>query len=461
MKVNDEVLDLNLTVLGSGVSGEALALCAVDMGAQVFVTEKKESISQAQIDLFKDKGIQWEVGGHSVKALDCDLIVVSSGISPEIPLLVEAEQKGIPIVGEVDFIAPYLSGKVIAVTGTNGKTTTTSMIAYLLKSAGYDAVVAGNIGVPLGSLVNKSHDYIVVELSSFQLAWVKKAKFDVSIVTNLAPDHINWHGSYEAYVEAKKVAVRMRRNSGWSIVQKRDIDVLGLTEDLKVLPLSWEDAVDQKVKGLFLGKDKSSMVFGGKKKHLFRYDQLNLIGTHNIENASMAISACVFATGVVDGWDVNLIDYVAPFHRCQFVTEIDGVTYIDDSKGTNVASTCAALRSIDGPKIVILGGQGKGESYTPLAEAVSQCARYAILIGEEKKPIESALLENKYKSYSVVDDMVQAVLKASEIAKAGDTVLLSPACTSWDMYANYGKRGDHYSCLVNEMVKSTPDRSEA
>nr|WP_321503664.1 UDP-N-acetylmuramoyl-L-alanine--D-glutamate ligase [uncultured Dethiosulfovibrio sp.] len=438
-----------ITVLGAGLSGQALAMAICDLGADVFVSESRSDLSKDVMDSFNGAGIRWEVGENSDKALDCDLMVLSSGVSPKSKIIQKAVKGSIPVEGEVDFVLPRLNGKVIAITGTNGKTTTTSLTAHMLLASGYDALAVGNIGTPLGIALREHHDFFVVELSSFQLYWTKKAFFDLSMVTNLAPDHLDWHDGLENYVEAKSKVLKKRRNGAWGIVQKRDLEKLQVTGDLSILPLTVTEPSDNP--GIYMGADCAWMVLDGLKRKLFSYDQVPMVGFHNMENTAMALGGCVVLGCEGEGWDRDLVSYRPPSHRCQLIASINGVNYIDDSKGTNVASTCTALESIKGKKVVILGGRGKGESYDSLAIAVKDNCRKAILLGEEKEPISRALDLVGFVDWILAVDMEEAVLAAQLSSVPDDTVLLSPACTSWDMYGSYVERGDHFCRLVLEM----------
>lgn len=442
-----------ITVLGAGVSGHALALAAADLGGKVFVSEFRSDVSRDSLDRFKQAGISWELGKNSEKALDCDLMVLSSGVSPESNIVKKACEASVPIEGEVDFIVPRLDGKVVAITGTNGKTTTTSLTAHLLRSYGWNALAVGNIGAPLGLTLRERQDIFVVELSSFQLYWTHKALFDLSIVTNLAPDHIDWHGGLDNYIKAKENVIKRRKEGAWLVAQERDLASLNVSDDSYVLPLMLGNPSENN--GIYMGKDSPWIVMDGEAHKLFPYDQVNMVGFHNLENAAMAVGGCVALGCRRTDWGPSFTDYRPPSHRCEFVDRIDGITYIDDSKGTNVASTCTALDSIEGMKVVILGGRGKGESYDSLALSVKRNCRKAILIGEEKDSMSQALDAVEFKDWVTASGMEEAVAVARSASMAGDTVLLSPACTSWDMYSSYIERGNHFCRLVLEIREKT------
>lgn len=435
-----------ITVLGAGVSGRASARLAHDLGADVFVSDARE-IDAAHRRELEEMGIEVEAGGHSDRALECDRAVVSSGFPPSAEIIARMNDRGIQIVGELDFAARYIGAKMIGVTGSNGKTTTTSLIAFLLKELGCKTAAAGNIGMPIADIVGSDVDFVVAELSSFQLHWAHDARFDCAIVTNLAPDHIDWHGTYDNYVKAKARLIALLKDGAPAIVQMRDVKSLG-AYGADVYPLDWDRGDDEDLICLHGGSERTT--FRGEE--LFKFSDTSLLGAHNMENAAMSLAAVSLM-----GLDANraraaLGRYAPPPHRCALVCEHNGVRYIDDSKGTNIAASSTALSSINGKKVVILGGKGKGEDYSQLLPATNRYAKWAVLIGEEARSIADALSAGGFTQYSFADDMKQAVIEASGHADAGDAVLLSPACTSWDMYKNYGERGDHFAAVVREMI---------
>lgn len=431
-----------ISVVGAGISGVALAVFARRMGYSVFVTDKAVKISDSAVTKFKESHIEWECGEHSRKCTQCDLMVVSSGVPESSQAVVMAREAGVKVIGELDFLSPHLKGKLIGITGSNGKTTTTSLTAHLLQSAGLDAVAAGNIGNPLGCVAGEEHDAIVMELSSFQLHWNTLLAPDVSVLTNLAPDHIDWHGSYENYMEDKCKVFIPKQSACYAIVHECDAPRVPTSRTVCAIgnaPIRIE-----------LGDDAVSLINGTQAKELFKRAELKLLGFHNLENAAMASAAIALAFP-----DINpacgLSEFKAPRHRCELVCEKHGVLYVDDSKGTNVASVITALNSVPGRKVIILGGQGKGETYEKLAEAVKKCAKAAVVLGSEADKICYALEESGYKEIHRVKDIPEAVKVSSTLASSGDTVLLSPACTSWDMYRNYKERGDHFAQCVKEI----------
>lgn len=443
-----------VTVIGSGVSGSSLAKLASELGYSVFVSEQKQ-IERSFIDMYQKYGISYESGGHSEEIYQCDIMILSSGISPVAEPVRKALEKGIRVEGEVDFTAPFLKGKILGITGSNGKTTTTLMTGHLFEKAGIRVGIAGNIGSPLADHANRENEVLVVELSSFQLFWSRVLTLDLAVVTNIEPDHIDWHGSLEGYYSAKRKIKGMVRQGGKVICQERDMKVLfsGEITD-QVIPLvRGKDAVHKYSSAIILDEDHAAYNFSGKIIKLFDHSDIALLGSHNLENAAMSSTAFIELGGPINSIREDLASFKAPPHRCELVDIIEGVSYVDDSKGTNVAATVAALRSLHGRKIIILGGKGKGEDYSPLAEAVAAQADLAILIGEEKARIRESLVQTGFTNIKDVNSMEEAVVAASGSSGPGSIVLLSPACTSWDMYQNYIERGEDFKNCVNRIRK--------
>lgn len=447
MKQKEELQGKKISIIGAGVSGSELALLAARLGGVVFVSDCGE-IAEDKKTLFTEAGITWEESANTDRALDADLMVISSGISPDVPVVKQAVEKNIPVYGELDFVYPYLNGKIIAVTGSNGKTTTASMIGFFLTELGYNCLTGGNIGNAIAKAAGTDYEYIVLELSSFQLYWAKRFSTDVSVVTNLAPDHIDWHGSYENYVAAKANIVSLLTEGGMAIYQERDRRNLYAEGGL---PLSWTEL--GQMDGIYMDEAAGCawLRLRGMASKLFDFKNVKLLGKHNLENTAMATAALSCCGITVPS--CLLPTYTPPGHRCAYAGESRGITFVDDSKGTNVAASITAMSSLPNRKVVILGGKGKGEDYAPLAEAVKEHASWAVLLGAEKERIAAALDTAGFAAYSFAADMDRAVEEAYGKAEAGETVLLSPACTSWDMYPNYGARGDHFARVAAEIIK--------
>jgi UDP-N-acetylmuramoylalanine--D-glutamate ligase len=440
-----------VTVVGGGVSGTTLALLAKKIGHPVFVSEK-DKLSPERKDLLANAGIPWEEG-HSERALQADLMLLSSGIPPYAPLVLAAQKQGITVIGEVDFVAPHLRGKTIGITGSNGKSTTTALLGHLLAACDLKVAVAGNIGNPLADFAFTPYDYIVIELSSFQLHWSKAFHADLAIVTNLRPDHLNWHGSAASYFCSKGHLVELKKPSAWLISQAEALNLLPPCdlERATFTVHSEREGVDLPNR-IILGERTVLLERGGKRAELFAFRDLAILGHHNVENAAMAMAAVALLGEDVSRARGALASFKGLPHRCEEVARKGGVLFVNDSKGTNVAAAVTALQSLNGKKIVILGGRGKGESYELLAKAVAEEAKAAVLLGEEREEIGKALRGVGFTAFRFVSDMEEAVKYAYNIARPGDVVLLSPACTSWDMYSNFEERGNHFKRLVSELA---------
>ena len=442
VEMKKDLTGKKISIIGAGVSGCAVARLAARHGADVFVSDGKQ-IAEDKKELFETENIKWEENQNSEKLLECDEIVVSSGIPPYIPAVKAARDKGLKLTGELDFSYPYLKGRIIAVTGSNGKTTTCSMIAELLEKNGYRSTAAGNIGLGIAELADKEFDYIAMELSSFQLYWSKSFRCKTGIITNLAPDHLNWHGSYENYVASKANLFNCIVQGGSAICQKRDSELLKPSAETSVYTLGWQNDCR-----IFMDRESSAAYLDSEK--LFDFSDVKLLGDHNLENAAMSMSALKLTDAVTD--KKLLASFKAPEHRCEYAGEVNGIVFVNDSKGTNVAASVTAMSSLPGTKIVILGGQGKGEDYTLLAETVQKYARKAVIIGSEREKIAEALNNAGYHEFKFAAQMKEAVETAYAMAEKGETVLLSPACTSWDMYPDFEARGRDFCAAAAEII---------
>ena len=445
---------MKLAVIGAGVSGQGLALLARQLGNEVFVSEQKTITPEAK-ELFAQNNIDYEEG-HTEKIFSTDGILISSGIPPQSKILQEAEKRGAKMIGELDFVLPNIRRrKLVCITGSNGKSTVTSLIGHILTKAGLKAGTGGNLGTASAQFTREDFDAVVLELSSFQLSRAEhNLGADVAIITNLAPDHIDWHGSYEAYIEAKSRVLSLRSPDGWGIIQDRDAETLKPSG--KIITLSWNKKPEHEFSGhIFMDESEALLTLDGRTERIFSYSDTTLIGSHNLENVAMSLCA-VRLLGVTG--DVKyLLEGFRPLpHRCEDAGTLDGVQYIDDSKGTNVAASITAMKSIKGRKIIILGGQGKGEDYTPLAEAVKEECDAAVLIGEEAGKIDGALRHSGFSEDRIyfAQDMEEAVNTAQKLSRPGMVVLLSPACTSWDMYKSYKARGEHFCRIVRGKIEA-------
>ena len=443
---------MKISVIGGGVSGLSLALLADKLGNKVMVSDEKK-LPDEVYDKLNKSGISYETG-HDM-AFQADMLLLSSGIPPAAAVVLKAQSQGIPVVGELEFVLPYLNGKIIGITGTNGKSTVTALIGHLISEFSGKTAVGGNLGKAMADFAYDRYDYIVLELSSAQLHYLKQQKYGkcrAAVITNLAPDHLDWHGSYERYTEAKARIIPLLPDDGWLFMREEDIRKVNPCFD-KITALSWTPDSRNNGHKIIMEEGRAVLIEGSSEHELFKYTDFPLIGRHNYENAAFGMAVLSKVLGknfALDKTVKKLSSFKGLPHRCELVAEINEVKYINDSKGTNVGAAVTALNSISGNKIIILGGKGKGENYAPLAQSVKIRAKHAIILGSEKEKILSSLFENGMRDITVVNTLPEAVAEAGRIAAPGDIVLLSPACTSWDQYESYEKRGEHFrSSVIN------------
>jgi UDP-N-acetylmuramoylalanine--D-glutamate ligase len=391
-----------------------------------------------------------ELGSHNENTfLQQDLIIPSPGVPADSPLLQGARAKGVTIWSEIELAYRFRQGKLVGITGSNGKTTTTSLVEHILRTASFPTILAGNIGTPLISCVERmTHDTVtIVELSSFQLELIQDFRTDISVFLNLTPDHLDRHHTMEVYSKAK---ARIFENQA-----EEDFAVLN-ADDPATTPLAptrphvyWFSRKQRAAQGAFLRGDDLVFRDDGKEEVVLKRDEVTLPGAHNLENVLAAIAASriagVSARAVAEG----VRSFAGVEHRLEFVAEVNGVRYFNDSKATNVDATLKALDSFPGRILVILGGKDKGGDYTALQATLRERAILALLIGAAADKIGnqidgSVAIEN-------AGTLERAVETASQAARAGDIVLLAPACASFDQFENYEHRGRVFKALVHEL----------
>ena len=445
---------MKCVVVGLGASGMAAVRFLHDHGLQVSVSEARsaENIGSADLAVLRELGVAWESGGHREEFFrEAELIVPSPGVPLDLPVLQKARARGVPIVGELAIAAGRLAAPVIAVTGSNGKTTVTSLIGHLLRAAGREAFVGGNIGTPVLEYLRgpQRAEVIVLELSSFQLEISGAFRPHIALLLNLSPDHLDRHGSMEGYADAKR---RIFGNQGAG-----DTAILGADDPLvmagkvpsgaTVLRFGASSGCEAQVgaQGVTLALEVAG------QRILEEYDlrATTLASFINRLNAAAAILAArVFGC---NGEEIRagLASYTPPAHRMALVAEISGVQYVDDSKGTNIGAVAAALASCGDRVILIAGGRNKGSDFSQLAASVTRHVRHLILIGEAAAQMAGQL--GSLVPVTRAGSMEDAVCRAAEIARAGDTVLLSPACASFDMFNSYAHRGEVFRQAVQEL----------
>ena len=440
-----EVAGKKVLIIGAARSGIACAKFLAARGATVALNDRKpiEEWSADAVAL-KKEGIGCVAGDVPSWLLDnVELVVVSPGVPVKSIPIRYAERAGAEIIGEVELAARFLKGRIVAITGTNGKTTTTALIGELLKGAGLTVQVGGNIGTPLITMVDSSREdgWIVAELSSFQLETIKEFHPAVAVVLNVTPNHMDRYESFNDYAAAKH-RIFMNQTAGDVAVLNADDEVVsswGAGLRAHVVKFSVRHELEE---GLFLrDRELISRTADGERVLMLR-DEMKLRGLHNVENVLAALSA-----GLACGADpVSMRETVRNFepveHRLELVAEIDGIKFYNDSKATSVDATLKALEAFaehPGKIVLILGGRGKKAPYAPLAELVKEKVRHLVLIGEDAETISKEL--NGYAPHDRASDMHDAVQRSFRLARAGDVVLLAPACASFDMFESFEHRG--------------------
>jgi UDP-N-acetylmuramoylalanine--D-glutamate ligase len=445
----------SVAVLGLARSGRAAAQLALAQGLGVYASDAGESpaLRDAAESVRRAGGVA-ETGGHDLqRVFACDLLVVSPGIPPSSPVLRAAAERGMPRISELDFAFGFLRSPVVAITGTNGKSTTTALLAHLLQTAALNAPAAGNIGLPLSEVALRTHapDWIVVEASSFQLADVRDFAPAAGIVTNLAPDHLDRYDSVAAYYADKaRLFANATPDTVW-MLNGDEPDVLalpGAAAGRRIL-FRTEGPLPEAQLGGYLAPSGALVLRDEEgERRLIHSEELPLLGRHNRANALAAAVAAAFAVGIdLDAIREGLREFRGLAHRLERVVERDGVLWINDSKATNVESARVALRSMERPTVLLLGGRHKGESYATLLPELREHVRAVIAYGEAGDRIEAELAPH-VRVIRQGSDFEAVLAAAAAAALPGDAVLLSPACSSFDMFADYEERGRRFRELA-------------
>ncbi len=450
---------MNYTIIGAARSGLAAADLAKRLGFEVFVTESKkaEEMPEAEIKL-KESQIDHEFGCNSEKAFEkADCIITSPGVPPAAPVILEAEKRGIEIISELEFAFQNCKNPVIGITGTNGKTTTTALTAFILNRGGRSAVACGNIGSPMSAYVGRvtGDTALVVEISSFQLDRIKTFRPDVAVILNITPDHIGYHGSMDKYIEAKFKIFSMQNENNLLILNADDPVVMAAKQQLEESPAITAAktayfSMNPVEYGIFKkGEAMTARFTQHKEEKIMLFDELSLPGTHNAYNSmAAALAARAFEIRNEDIRD-SLMAFEGVEHRLELVRTLHGVDYVNDSKATNINATWYALSSYKRPLVWIAGGRGDNNDYSPLDELVEKNVKAIITIGEESDSIFNHYCTKK--RVEKAHTLEEAVEKTRDFAEEGDIVLFTPACKSFDMFMNYEHRGEVFKKAVNSL----------
>ncbi len=437
-------------VIGAARSGLAGAEFLAKQGNQVVLTDMKQA---AQVDNLAELGVSFVWGEQpDVEAIQPDYIVMSPGVPLTIPPVKYAKEHGIPVIGELELAYRNCKAPFAAITGTNGKTTTTTLIGELMKKTGRQVFVGGNIGVPIITYADKlqQEDIVVAEVSSFQLETVESFCPHLALMINLTPDHLDRHGDMAGYLAAKARIFENQKESDYLVLNYDDEALRNLAPQSrgKVIFFSQKHKLEE---GVYLDGDQVMLKLDGQSVYICNADEIAIKGKHNLENAMGAI-AFAYLSGVSaeDIRDV-LMSFQGVEHRLEPVRTLKDVLYINDSKGTNPDSTIKAIEAYDRPIVIILGGKNKGVPFAELAGLVKQRVKKAVLVGQAKEELAEALDAADFKDYVRVESFEDAVTEAANLAEPGDIVLLSPACTSWDMFKSFEERGRLFKKLVMEL----------
>ncbi|MGI6659848.1 MAG: UDP-N-acetylmuramoyl-L-alanine--D-glutamate ligase [Dethiobacteraceae bacterium] len=449
-----DLLGKEVLVIGLARSGMASALLLLQDGARVTINDKRseaELTAEEQAFLAANPALRFVGGGHPANLVteQTALIIKNPGVPLQLPPLQRAVKLSLPVITEVEYAAWRLNAPLVGITGTNGKTTTTALTGEMFRAAGRKTYVAGNIGLPLSAVVNqvKSDDVVVAELSSFQLEATLSLRPRLAAILNITPDHLDHHGTWEAYREAKAKIFAHQRAEDAIVLNADDPEAYALRQrpHSRVYLFSRLGEVER---GAFVREGLIILRDGAEETVLCPTAQVAIPGSHNLENA-LAAALLAWLGGVPV---LVIAEALAAFpgveHRLEYVRTVDGVVYINDSKGTNVDASLKALAAFPQQKVLIAGGYEKGADFAPLARALVGEVSHVVLLGQVAERLAAALREAGYENYSFADSLAEAVQMAQAKAKAGEVVLLSPACASWDMFRDYEERGDLFKEAV-------------
>ncbi len=445
-----------VVVVGLGRSGVATARFLVNRGARVTVTDRAPADTlKVSTDVLDGMGIQMKLGGHDARDFETtDMVVLSPGVPHTLPMLEPAWDKGTPVIGEMELAAGYITEPILGVTGTNGKTTTTELVGNMLKNSGKNVFVGGNIGTPLIAYADGIHDradVVVAEISSFQLDTTIAFRPDVAVMLNISDDHLDRYPTFSAYADSKWRIFENQRPTDVAVINAMDATVAAMIK--KRPPRACRQLFSDQaiVNGARLLRDRVLLFDAGRQTGSFTLDKTGLIGPHNRENMA---AACLAAReqGASDAGIQQAIDeFKGLSHRLETVRTVRGVRFVNDSKATNVDAVKRALECFDKPVILIMGGQNKKGDFTQLKSQVCQHVKSLVVMGEARDEIVTALAGDPENGIFEAGSMEEAVEKAYDAAFDGETVLLSPACASFDMFANYAHRGNRFRKIVESL----------
>jgi UDP-N-acetylmuramoylalanine--D-glutamate ligase len=447
----------SILVAGAGRSGIAAARFLLARGARVILTDAKSRDSlEAEIAPLIETAalageLSLELNGHRSESFArCDLVVVSPGIPLALPMFDISRKAGIPIIAEVELAYRHLNGKIIGITGSNGKTTTTTLVSRLLTGAGLSGYAAGNIGTPLIDFVADSspEDIFAVELSSFQLEGICEFRPHIAAILNLTPDHLDRYAGFEGYCAAKRRIFMNQRETDFAVLNADDIGTAAIGTMVCAKPI-WFSRLATPAHGAFARNGR--VIFRDEKgeSDLFGTDAVALKGSHNLENVLAACAMAILAGAAQESLEESIRKFPGVEHRIEFVAELDGVQYFNDSKATNVDATIKSIEAFKGNILLIAGGRDKAGDFNALRSPVRERVNHLVTIGEAAEKLKKALSD--ITDTSEAQSMQEAVSICRSLARPGDVVLLAPACASFDMFQNYEHRGRVFKEAVRNL----------
>jgi len=456
------LMNKNILIVGLGKSGISAGMLCKQLGGQVTFYDGKSRISlEPIVTSLEQEGFSFIF--QEIKEMDWktkDLIIMSPGVPTDLPFLQQAKKYGISILGEMELAYQFCHLPIIAITGTNGKTTTTTLVGEIFKKVLSSTYVVGNIGVPFSEQVlnMEKKGYVVAEVSSFQLETIKNFHPLVSAVLNITPDHLNRHKTFDKYIQTKEKIFMNQTQDDFLVLNADDPYCIAMQDKTKAKKIYFST---QKVlnEGIYTLNDDIIIAWRGKKISLCSIHDLIIVGEHNVQNV-MAAAAIALCQGV----DISLVrDVVCSFkgveHRIEYVTTWNDVLYYNDSKGTNPDAAIRAIYSMQRPIVLIGGGMDKGADFTTWVQAFKGKVKYLILLGETSHKIVQTAHQQGFLNITQVQNMQEAVKLAHQIANVGDCVLLSPACASWDMYTSYEERGNIFKEAILNLKEGEDEKT--
>lgn len=448
------VTEKKVLVFGSGISGIGAVKLLEKHGADVILYDGNEKLDPEALRTKLGEGCKAEIilGELETSVLDClDLAVLSPGVPTDLPVVCAMRERNIPIIGEVELAYQFGKGKVLAITGTNGKTTTTTLLGQIMRDYQDDVHVVGNIGNPYTIAADEmtEQSVAVAEMSSFQLETIVTFRPDVSAILNYTPDHLNRHHTMEAYIEAKENIARNQTENDYCILNYEDEIMRKFSEKLKcqVLFFSSQHKLE---KGIYL-EDGKIIYKNPEEVCVCDVNELQILGTHNYENVMAAVAMAAVYGVPMESIRKTICAFSGVEHRIEYVTEKQGVAYYNDSKGTNPDAAIKGIQAMNRRTVLIGGGYDKDSEYTEWIQAFDGKVKKLILIGATKEKIAADAEKCGFHDYVFAETFEEAVLLAAKLAEPGEAVLLSPACASWGMFPNYEVRGEKFKEIVNAL----------